>query len=894
MNAGDNDDDSTKQHHVAEKPIAPALPPGDYHTSSTDEVNANANAKPAPKNSSSTSSAMKRKEPHASSASPCGGDDEDDSDSDNCSSVANANEQVFDDHDEVAALAAERAKDIPHIFHDQDSKSLPYFLDASKHLQTRWPLPGEGQELQKTDVLNIVEELQKTPYLADCLRPHLKKAIKLFSDEHGAEEIDDSEGDQVDWRRKYRNQAIFISCMTIVTLVEKKSIEVRSQLLALSGLSQAEGTVTESSVRGSTKHSRTGDNDASAEEKRTVLAVAEPQLLYSSLIDNVKDIGQVLPEIYAYSNDNMNDTPHKKAALEKMVCVVKTFDNFVSTSTVLTNTSPEYADSVLLGLDFLQEELQRDNRSRQPGSAAAMPTKFFMPGPYGHEKDGTQPYLRLLLHAIGDCWNLPAASSSSPAKNFIRPEARIPMTKHRHMRVVDFLLQKEGLWEAVVFDDTLMVPVEVKPLRRKQKGTMALLDEARDQVLSHLAKHLFIGFRFAKFGVPCHATGVIANMAAVQIFHLRYENVGTPEATLKLYQSSLSPLMSLKNFKLWAGCKKELEELERHLFGEDGNGGMDDTIPKGIRILFNLMNLPSKKLHGLSVDAVNNEILGDQLGTGATAVVFRRRVGTGGEDSVIKVSRYGIKTGIANELKILSKLAENNQGKGSSKHIPTIIDDDDIQDGTLTVRLGSVWTNLPAIKIAPAGQNVVSFLLSSGIMTDYLDLVLDGIKSALEHMHSLKIYHCDVAPKNIVIASTSDPTAAAESGARAVLIDYSISIFSPTTRKELKGFRGTPNYVHRSIFSSTLLRKPWGPKREHDFAGLGFTLAFLANGCMRKWSVGKYPKTGDPKTENKNKTHLDSVMNSRLKKARSAVDTASIDDKLKDRINKLLDFDEKG
>ena len=155
-----------------------------------------------------------------------------------------------------------------------------------------------------------------------------------------------------------------------------------------------------------------------------------------------------------------------------------------------------------------------------------------------------------------------------------------------------------------------------------------------------------------------------------------------------------------------------------------------------------------------------------------------------------------------------------------------------------------------------------------------------AINPALEH--SLKIYHCDVAPKNIVIANTSDPTA--ESGARAILIDYSISIFSPT-RKELKGFRGTPNYVHRSIFSSTLVRKVWVPKQEHDFAGLGFTLAFLANGCLCTWSVSKYLET---------EKEPDSEMDARLEKARSAVDTASIGDELKDPIKELLNFDEKG
>jgi Protein kinase domain len=454
--------------------------------------------------------------------------------------------------------------------------------------------------------------------------------------------------------------------------------------------------------------------------------------------------------------------------------------------------------------------------------------------------------------------------------------------------------QKEGRWEAVIIcDDILTVLIEVKALRRQQFGIMRLLHEARDQVLSHLAKHVFTGFAFAKYGVPCHATGVIANMAAVQVFHLRYENVGTPIASLKLYQSSLLPLMSLATFKRWAVGNKEqiteVESLKQILFGSDGLGGMDDnSIPRGIRILLNLMNQPSKTLHGLSVDAVNCNI-GAQLGTGATAVVFRRVQTTGGVEeelnSVIKVSRYGISTGIANELKILRALEGT-----TNEHIPTVIRSVDLE-----VRFGSVLTKLPAIETAPAGRNVVSFLLSSSSCTakdECLRLVLDGITAALKYMHSLKIYHCDVTPKNIAIATTSDSTAAAESsGPRAVLIDYSISV-SPTLKK-LKGFWGTPNYVHRGIFLSTLCRTGWTPTAAHDFAGLGFTTAFLANGCVHTWSVGKYPRTnGDPKRLEADKADLVAVMNERLKKAVSAVKAVSIADDRKRSIKELLLFDE--
>ena len=324
-----------------------------------------------------------------------------------------------------------------------------------------------------------------------------------------------------------------------------------------------------------------------------------------------------------------------------------------------------------------------------------------------------------------------------------------------------------------------------------------------------------------------------------------------------------------------------MDKLEKNLFGPDMPCGLDNEIPQGIQILFKLMKQPSKKLHGISVDTISGGLLGNQLGTGATAVVFQR-VGT---NSVIKLSRFGIKTYIDNELDILKKLA-NGSEKCTNEHIPSIIDNPAIRDSLLSITLGSVSTTIRAIETSPVGKNVASVVLSTD--TDAtpdrgLLLVLEGIKSALDYMHAKRICHCDVTPKNIVIADKTNGV-----DKRAVLIDYSISSSSETT---LRAFHGTPNYVHRQIFLSALYGKKWNPRAEHDKAGLGFTLAFFANGCKRTWNVGDYPKkVKEPK---KHEDDLITVMNTRLETAKAAVNMSHIaNPDIKRQITELLVLDQ--
>lgn len=93
-------------------------------------------------------------------------------------------------------------------------------------------------------------------------------------------------------------------------------------------------------------------------------------------------------------------------------------------------------------------------------------------------------------------------------------------------------------------------------------------------------------------------------------------------------------------------------------------------VPKGIRVLCNVTQQPSDRLRGFSVSSKSDE-LGEQLGSGATGVVFRRVIADKERDGVVKESRYGLKSDVEHELSILKE------------HIPELIQLGDTNEITL-------------------------------------------------------------------------------------------------------------------------------------------------------------------------------------------------------------------
>jgi serine/threonine protein kinase len=198
-----------------------------------------------------------------------------------------------------------------------------------------------------------------------------------------------------------------------------------------------------------------------------------------------------------------------------------------------------------------------------------------------------------------------------------------------------------------------------------------------------------------------------------------------------------------------------------------------------------------------------------------------------------------------------------------------VVDDEETSKNEIVVNFGCVtWMKLPALFTSPVGIDPALYLSRNGVVRKNIVRILqDGIVAALEFMHSKSYCHCDISPRNIVLAEYDNDVGGVQP--RAILIDFA------TARKideKVSGFVGTPNYVHRYLFECFLRgRTPYKPQPSHDLAALGFTLAYFINSCRRSWSVGRYPVSSTTRPVAKEEVdHLRSTMDARLAAARLA------------------------
>ena len=730
---------------------------------------------------------------------------------------------------------------------------------------------GDGDKKKKTFLLTVGTDAFQEHDLHNWMRgkPYLKELVAGESIDE-AENTMDSDQRQIfaaisdeEMQEKFRemlqrtNQNRRLA--EKLHSIQATTREIQTQLRMLSGLSQAEGSLSTSTRETSSKMPKF------SWESRLPLSIAENKSLYSPVLENPGSIDSIFEKITELGNE---ENSQAEGRLRKLAARL---DSYLSKCHVLKKSDKSYAEKIRKSISQMEEYalVEHGNQGLIKSGRAVMP------GPYSQEKEGIQPFLQALMQLVGKCLEPPQMNISSPVKSSVRKEVPILQTQYRSKRFIDFMLSKDG----VLFDDMIKIPMETKPGWRKGRNSLSLLDEGRDQVLSHLAQQLFLGFNFAGIGVPCHATGLVANMAGVRVIYLRYEKVGTEEAKLRLFQSHLLPLMSAANFDKWVKDvpQKGRDDLRKELYGENGNEGVEGNLPKGLCLLFNLMLQKSDHLQGFSTNLESKE-LGTQLGSGSTAVVFRRLNSDKEPDGVVKVSRYGVKQDIEHELEILQELTTTSS---MNKHIPRIIDE---KSKSIRVQIGSVWADLPAIRTKPEGTPASHHFSQAPVDTHvHLAAVLNGVGCALFHMHSKNIFHLDVSPKNIVFVDQE-----------AVLIDYSLAYKRPSGKNNgrgknlVKGFFGTPNYAHREIFNAYLKgQQHWKPAEKHDEAGLGFALAFFAAGSVRMWSVDHYPIYKSNPTPSEAQ-ELKKTMDRRVEAATEVVDKRVGTHELNERIKRLI------
>lgn len=682
--------------------------------------------------------------------------------------------------------------------------------------------------------------------------------------------------------------------------------KVTGQLRALAGLSEADGT-TFSNMGTNTRTA--AQHDASKRQKiETDLPdFAVAQDTYMDVIKEAKPLEGVLPLKLAIS-DQTSQLRCRLLFVDRVLALYLNQAVFMQHKNHEDGKMPdaEYKIAMRKDTEAIYVAATAALRSPNPDADATITKiltsregKWWAPAAETREVEGTQPWLSLVVRLVGFCVQPPYTvvppppplsepNTSSPVKTKYRSEAIVLKLTNRIERKCDIMLGNDGRHAFIIFDDAIDLGGEEKPGSRGSKGPEELFQQAQDQVLSHCAKHLMVGLNFAGAGVPSHATGFIANIAAIQVVQLRLEGVGTPDAKLVLHKSKPLPLIAKENFQSWRNSAPKARQEDFEAFGEQlyGNdeAASNDKIPLGIQALCSLMQKRRKDLFGPTVDAVGEE-LGDVIGNGAFSVVFRS---SSDSNCAVKISRYGRCMDIKQEAKILHDL----RVPARPPSIPEFV-----KESKITARFGDVKKELLAITTKPVGVPLLlayslfcSLSNDSGVPVAWVQQVLSDCAEALKFMHDKDIYHRDVNPKNIIVV-------AKEGEAQAILIDYSIAFHVQGKDKQAFGFSGTVNYAHRKLFQY-YPDKAHTPEAKHDWAGLGLTMAMLVNGCNLPWNpIVGFPTTITP-TNGKVET-LQELMEARLESARGAVkklggrdNDVSSEKRLKVELLRMLDHDE--
>jgi hypothetical protein len=444
-------------------------------------------------------------------------------------------------------------------------------------------------------------------------------------------------------------------------------------------------------------------------------------------------------------------------------------------------------------------------------SAAEM-EPIWLPGPLGQEVSLVQPFLGILLRSLGTVLlqSEQNSNTTSPLKAQISNNRPISAINHRPKRIADkSIVGNNSRFMYLLRDDGIKITVEEKPGQRKNETPEDLRHQCVDQVMSHLAKHVGIGFNLAGIGVDTRATGVVLTPAYVKLIQLRLENMGTEKVRLVPLATDCLPLMSIENFDKWCGTKHEAkwENIRAELYcmaDEAASNKKNDStsVPSGLVALCNLMASTRRKLFGNP--RFVSDTLNDLIGFGYFAAVYEHMNKT----QVVKLSRYGATKILEHETNVLEKLKQD--GKQTNGVVQLISYKDE------SVTLGGVEIHLKGLTLEPRGVPLEMYLASlpeENCRTEKLQESGQQLEKALKFVHEHKYLHNDISPKNMMIHEE-----------QAFLIDFGIASMK---NEDIYGFRGTAQFAHRSIFRK-YPREKWCSKEEYDNTGLAFSMAKLS------------------------------------------------------------------
>jgi Protein kinase domain len=458
-----------------------------------------------------------------------------------------------------------------------------------------------------------------------------------------------------------------------------------------------------------------------------------------------------------------------------------------------------------------------------------IPTKFVIPAPDSSEVDFVQPYLLGLLRALGTsvsaaqrlgaqnrAANASLNSSTLPPEHQIKSGRRFVSNPVRHKRTPDHTIAVDARHIYMLRDDTTEITVEEKTMFTSDHMPIQLIESAKDQVCSHLAKQVTVGSTFMGYGIDTCATGAIVTPACVVLLQLRLRGTATPDIHLELLQTSYLPLLSQANYNQWMKAvrshskqRQEASDNLRCLLYPE-NSRDDKKVPTGLLALARLMTSSRDELFGPALftgalkaktSRIEDVALGAMIGFGAFATVYKC---TTPEGYVAKISRYGAKREMDNEANVLRDLKKLKVAEG----IPSVLD-----CTTIIVDLLGLTLRLNALLIKPFG---ISLPVAMAEDPSRFPIIFDHLSKALQSVHACEYFHNDVSPKNLLWDRIAD---------RAFLSDFGLA---SKGGERVFGVRGNLLYIHRDIYEQHPA-KAWIPEAKYDNVALYFSLAAVVS-----------------------------------------------------------------
>ena len=456
---------------------------------------------------------------------------------------------------------------------------------------------------------------------------------------------------------------------------------------------------------------------------------------------------------------------------------------------------------------------------------------IFTPGFESQETEGVQPILFAIMVKI---------ALVLKSENRITREQGLLKVGNRPSRFIDFAVVPVEEYLMAILPAMMGVPIEVKPIARKNTKFEQLLLEAQNQLVGHLAKRVDFFFNVGGIGENCEAFGLELTMGSVALIVIRLAGMGTSAVKVTSHRSERFPLFD--------------KETRVKMFGEKANKDVEASLavdvdakpnstPLGFLLLVRMLNSikhgtgssPIRHWSFVSLQSANVEFpiqVGQYLGSGAFAHVSQLKIADGEEvtDVFIKMPKsLHLSKSLDKEAAVLKALMGNSQ-------IPQPYDfEDPIKNLRLKIRCET--SNLPCLPLRGIIGKPTSERRDWNLKQ--LNEICMQTYAALEYAHKKQWAHLDVRPSNIIfraasrgasrVASRGASRGASRDCLEVMLIDWGCA---HRTGKSVKGFVGCPPYALDELFG---LSRTWKPRRDHDLASLAYTMVCISKSVI-PWS----------------------------------------------------------